>query len=143
MSWTKDRIPFLPWKGIGVPGDHDIEQGAVFFPMLEDPNGPGGAGGIGILHGRPIAVEKIGDPFPWTDRRELHAQEFLAGVLVMLDRGLVDGQELERLPIGDEHGIGAALEEQPVGLEQPGRDRARMGVGLHRARISSRSHLLL
>jgi hypothetical protein len=53
--------------------------------------------------------------------RDGHGQELVAAVSVGADRGVVHGQELERLDVEDPHGLRVHVEQiavAPLGLDQ-------------------------
>ena len=81
---------------------------------------------------RPAAVAEVGeqrfDVLSWPDVLDRHAQELLARVAVVPDRGLVDGQEAQRLGVVDPHRERARLEQQPVALLGAGERADEAGV---------------
>src|SRR5450759_3511310 len=64
-----------------------------------------------------------------------HGQELVAAVSVGADRGVVHGQEPQRLDIEDPHGLGVHLEQvavAPLGLDQSGMSLGLGSLGLDR-----------
>ena len=70
-------------------------------------------------------LPKRGDVFRRLDVRDGHRRELFAAVPVVSNRGLVDGEERERLDVEYPHGLGAALEERAI----PGLGLAQVGFG--------------
>jgi hypothetical protein len=75
--------------------------------------------------------------FDGANALDRHAEKLLTGIAVVAARGLVDGEERERLLVDDPHRMRVVLEEEPIPLlgcaqrRRPLRDAAlEIGVGL-------------
>jgi hypothetical protein len=114
----------LPGKGDVVGGDFNVNQAAVFQPMLPSAGAPQPAQGLSGIFEQPRHI-------PWrADFGHAHAQKFLAGIAVVLNGCGVDFQKTCGLGVEHPHGLRVVHEQEAktaLVLREPFLNRA--GVG--------------
>ena len=92
----------------GIDHDLNVENGAVLRSVLE----------VGVERGTFLVLAQESLPLLWVggsaDVLDRHRQELLARVAIAADRGLVHGEETQRLDVVHPHGLRIRFEEEPV-----------------------------
>jgi hypothetical protein len=100
----EDQLTGVPGVADGVADDLDVED-----PPVPGPVAPAGGGVEAALHvaGDPKEpIDLLGRP----DLLDGHREELLARVAVLLDGGVVHGDEAQRVDVEEPHGVRAPEE---------------------------------